>query len=284
MGDLLAVAIVVGALAEPRGEDGLDGEVELLVRIVGEVAADGALDDLLVGDDELLKVFDVEVRVLGALAVLLFGGVEGLVEAVVLDDGPVLGLGASRGNVQHDAAEHGDEAAVGVPAEALVARAGDEAVEGGLVEAEVEDGVHHARHAELGAGANGHQERALGIAETLAGLGLDHLHGGQDVVPQAGRELLARGEVVVAGLGGDGEARGSRQARVGHLGQAGTLAAQQILHPAVALGLAAAPGVDVALGGLVGRGARVGHGNLNLLGCGLAPRTAATASRLAGPR
>ena len=94
------------------------------------------------------------------------------------------------------------------------------------------------------------------------------LDGRQDVVPEPGRELLAGAEVVVAGLGGDGEAGGSRQARVGHLGQAGTLAAQQVLHPAVALGLAAAPGVDVALGGLVGLCARVGHGGVTLLGCG----------------
>jgi len=69
VGDLLAVAVVVGALAEPRGEDGLDGQVQLLVRIVREVAADGVADDLLVGGDEGLEVRDVEVGVLGVLAV-----------------------------------------------------------------------------------------------------------------------------------------------------------------------------------------------------------------------
>ena len=156
VGDLLAVAVVVGALAEPGSEDGLDGQVQLLVRILGELAADRVLDDLLVGGDELLEVVDVEVRVLGALAVLLLGRVQRLVEAVVGDLGAVLALDHVRRDVHDDPAEHRDEAAVRIPAEALIAADSDEALERGLVEAEVEDRVHHARHRELGSRANRH--------------------------------------------------------------------------------------------------------------------------------
>ena len=47
VGDLLVVAVVDGALAEPAGEDGLDGQVELLVRIAREVAAGVLADDPL---------------------------------------------------------------------------------------------------------------------------------------------------------------------------------------------------------------------------------------------
>ena len=65
VGDLLAVAIVVGALAEPGGEDGLDGEVELLVGVGRELAAGVLANDLLVLDDEVLEVLDREVGVLG---------------------------------------------------------------------------------------------------------------------------------------------------------------------------------------------------------------------------
>jgi hypothetical protein len=122
--------------------------------------------------------------------VLLLGHVEGLVEAVVLDDGSVLALDRIGRDVQDDPAEHRDEAAVGVPAEALIAADGDEALEGRLVEAEVEDRVHHARHRELGAGADRDEERVLRIAEALARLLLDDLDGREDVVPEAGRKLL----------------------------------------------------------------------------------------------
>ena len=45
VGDLLVVAVVAGALAEPGGEDGLDREVELVERVAREVAAGVLADD-----------------------------------------------------------------------------------------------------------------------------------------------------------------------------------------------------------------------------------------------
>ena len=51
-----------------------------------------------------------------------------------------------------------------------------------------------------------------------------------------------------ADLGGDGEAGRHRQADVGHLGEVGALAAEQVLHLRVAVGLAAAEEVDVLAG------------------------------------
>ena len=236
VGDLLAVPVVVGALAEPRGEDGLDREIELLVGIGREVAARLGADRLLELGDERLEVRDVQVRVLGAGAVGRLGGLERLVEPGAVD-------------VHDDPAEHGDEAPVGVPPEALVAGQGDEAAKRLLVEPQVEDRVHHAGHRELGARTHGDEERVAGIPEALAGLALDGLDRLQHVVPEAVRQRLAGGEVVVAGLRGDRESRRGRQPGERHLGEAGALPAEQVLHLAVAFGLALAPGVDVALGG-----------------------------------
>ena len=48
--------------------------------------------------------------------------------------------------------------------------------------------------------------------------------------------LLPFGEVDGAELGGDGEAGGHGQAELGHLGQVGALAAQQVLHRRIAFG------------------------------------------------
>ena len=239
VGDLLAVAVVVRALAEPGREDRLDREVELLVRVGREVAPGVRLDDGLELLDERLEVVDGQVGVAGVLAVGVLAGLEGLVEA--------LGL-----HVHDDPAEHLDEAPVGVPAEALVAGELDEPGERLLVEPEVEDRVHHPGHRELRAGADAHEQRVRRIAEALAGPPLDLGHCLEDVVPEPVGELFARREVVVAGGGRDREARRRRQARAGHLGEAGALAAEQVLHRAAALGRAVAPGVDVALRGLVG--------------------------------
>ena len=121
VGDLLVVAVVDGALAEPAGEDGLDGEVELLVRVAREVAAGVLADDRLELVGERPQVGGGQVGVLrGAVGVL--GRVERVVEALAL-------------HVHDDPPEHLDEAPVRVPAEPLVAGQGDQAVERLLVEA-----------------------------------------------------------------------------------------------------------------------------------------------------
>ena len=156
VGDLLVVAVVDGALAEPAREDGLDRQVELLVRVAREVPAGVLADDALEGLGERPEVVGVEVGVLlGAAGVL--GGLERGVEALAL-------------HVHDDPPEHLDEASVGIPAEALVAGQRDEPMQGLLVEAEVEDRVHHPGHGELRPGADRHEQRIGGIPEALAGL------------------------------------------------------------------------------------------------------------------
>ena len=54
-------------------------------------------------------------------------------------------------DVEHDVAIHRDEAAVGVPGEAGVATGALEGHHRLVIEAEVEDGVHHAGHRDPGA-------------------------------------------------------------------------------------------------------------------------------------
>ena len=214
----------------------------------------------------------VEVRVLGG-AVGLLGGVEGVVEALAL-------------HVHDDPPEHLDEAAVGVPAEPLVAGQGHEAVQRLLVEAQVEDRVHHPGHRELGAGPDAHEERIRRVPEALAGLRLDLLDRLEDVRPEALGQLLAGREVVVAGLGRDREAGRDRQTRVRHLGQAGALAAEQVAHRRIAFGGAPAPGVDVALGGLVGSvagGGRRGRHGVGILRTGRRPLAGRVVSALWAP-
>ena len=76
-----------------------------------------------------------------------------------------LGLGL-RLEAEDDVAVHLHEAAIAVPGEAFVAGLLDEAAQGRFVEADVEDGVHHARHADAGAGAAGDQQRILGDRRT----------------------------------------------------------------------------------------------------------------------
>ena len=66
---------------------------------------------------------------------------------------------ALRFEVEDDVAVHLDEAAVAVPGEALVAGLTRQAGYDGVIEAEVEHGVHHARHRGAGAGAHRNEQR-----------------------------------------------------------------------------------------------------------------------------
>ncbi len=130
---------------------------------------------------------------------------------------------------ERDVGEHHQKAAIGIVSEARVAARGDQSFDGVVVEAQVENGVHHARQRELGAGANGEEQRVFGVAELLADLLFDIGDGGFHFVHQAGGNLLAVGVIFGTDFGGDGEAGRNRQPDIGHFGQVGALAAQQIV-------------------------------------------------------
>ena len=71
------------------------------------------------------------------------------------------------GHAQRDFAEQLDEAAIGVIGEALVAGLLDQPVQGGFVEAQIEDGVHHARHRHGRTRAHRNQQRIVAPPKLL---------------------------------------------------------------------------------------------------------------------
>ncbi len=87
----------------------------------------------------------------------------------------------------------------------------------------------------------------LPAAEVASGGGLESLEAGLDLGAEPRRELLGL-EVGDAERAGDGEAGRDRNAEVGHLGQAGALAAEHVLHGRGAVGPALAEEVDQRLG------------------------------------
>ena len=221
VGDALAAAVDAGALGVPGAEHGLDAHVHLGAGVLREVVAGLFLDDALEGFDEALEVLGGQLGV-ALHAALGLEGVEGVGEEVAVD-------------VEDGLAEHLDEAAVGVPREALVTANGGEAEDGLIVQADVQDGFHHAGHGELGAASHGDEERVGGIAQAAAHLVFDAAQGAGDL---GGKRLGNRGvlEVCAARLGGDREAGGNGQAELRHFGKVGSLSSEQVLHGLVALG------------------------------------------------
>ena len=131
-GDVVELAVGDGACAHPRLEHRANGTPQLLMRVLREGLARGLLHQSGIADDEALPFLRRHFRVEG-VAALVLEAAENVLELVMID-------------AEHHVRIHRDEAAVAVEGEAPVARARGQALDSGVVEAEVQHRVHHARH------------------------------------------------------------------------------------------------------------------------------------------
>ena len=148
--------------------------------------------------------------------------------------------------VQDHVRIHLDEPSIGIEGETSVAGQLGQAFHRLVVEAEVQDRVHHARHRGAGARSNGDQQGIARFAEPLASQLFHARQSRRHLTLQVVGIASLIGVEVRAALGGDREPRRHRQAQGAHLRQVGALAAQQVLHRGVAVGGAAAKGVNPA--------------------------------------
>ena len=191
------------------------------MNVLRKRAAQFVLGDLAVLGDERLPVLGFHLGI-GVEALVLLGDFERFLEQPVVD-------------AEHDIRIHLDEAAVAVPREARVATDLGEPFDSLVVEAEVEDGVHHPGHRNPRAGADRNQQRIGGIAERLAHAALDMRQRICDRGLEAIGKLAAFVEIADAFLGRDRETGGDRQADAGHFGQVGALPADDrlVLRPGI---------------------------------------------------
>jgi hypothetical protein len=231
VGDVVQLAVRDRARVHPGLEDGVARAAQLRAGVLGERLAGLALDHRLEALDHLGERGLAEVHVGGRLVLALHRG-QLVLEAVLVD-------------AEHDVAVHLEQPPIGVPGEAAVAGARLQARDRPAVQAQVQDRVHHARHRELGAAAHRDEQRVLRRAQALAHQLLEARQRALDLRVHLGRQAAAALDEEVAGGRRDREARRHRQARVGHLGQAGALAPEQLLHVPVAVGAAAPEEVHV---------------------------------------
>ena len=105
-----------------------------------------------------------------------------------------------------------------------------------VVQAEVEDRVHHPRHRDRRAGADGDEQRVAIVAEALACTRLECRDALVDLLVEPGRNVSAGGEIGAARLGGDREPVRNGHAESGHLGEADPLPPEELTAAARALG------------------------------------------------
>ena len=175
MRNLVKVPVGDGPGVVPRFEDGVDGHLQLLPGILGERLAGTLPHQAAVLLGQRSEVAGAQLGVL-CHPTRSLGGQEDVLEELVLQP-------------QHHVAKHLHEPAVGVVGKSRIARCPRQPLHRRLVEPQVEDGVHHARHAKLRTGPHGHQQWFGGIAEALAGPFLQQVHLLPDLIHQAGGEL-----------------------------------------------------------------------------------------------
>lgn len=230
-GNVIEPAVGDGPLVHPGAEHGAHGAPELLLRIFGELLADGLADLCLELADQFLPVGRGEVRVqVDPLLILLL--LEEVFEQVLVHAHDHIGV-------------HLHEAAIGIVGEALVPALGDDPLDRLIVESQVQDGIHHTRHGSPGAGTDRHQKRVVPVAEGAPHERFHLLQVFGNLGRQARRIAPVVGVVVGADLGGDGESRRDREPDRCHLRQVGPLAPQQILHLGLSFGLAIAEEVNI---------------------------------------
>ena len=135
-----------------------------------------------------------------------------------------------RFEIQDHDGVHLNEATVGIVRKAGVAGLLRQCRDGSVIEAEIENGVHHSRHRELRAGTHGYEQRSFRIAKAAPGHRLELEHGFGNVVA----EFLGKfsfGEIFSAQLGGNRKPRRNRKPEPGHFVEVGTFTAKYVFHP-----------------------------------------------------
>ena len=202
------------ARVHPGRKHRADRAPQLGVRILREILAGFARHRILVAADQIDPVVAGEIGV-ERIALAVLEGIENVLEVRMLE-------------AEHDVGIHGDEAAVAVIGEAAIAGHFGQRFDRLVVEAEIEHGIHHARHRGAAAGTHRNQQRILRIAERLAGQFADMVQRLFDLRLQRRRIGLVVRVKIRADRGRNREAGRHRQPEIGHFGEIGALAAKQI--------------------------------------------------------
>ncbi len=199
-GDAVDAPVLHRLLGEPRLEDGVDGQPELLARILGEGRPRPFGHQVLVGLGRARAARRPAPRDRSHAEPPLDRR-QVLLEYLALD-------------VEHHVAEHRDEASVAIPGEARVAGAGGQALDRLVVETEVEHGLHHAGHGDTRARSGPRRARdGRGRRSAHCVIASSLPEALEDLVPQPvripppSRLYSAQASVVIVKPGGTGMPR-----------------------------------------------------------------------------
>ena len=213
VGNLVGSPVDLGPRRVPGVEDRPVGPAQLLARVLREARADLLLVDPLERPDQLAQIVGPQLEVVHHPARCLQIG-ERALEPVPVD-------------AVNDLAVHLDQAPVRVVGEPRVPCRRSLTLDGNIIQAQVQDRVHHPRHRHGGTGPHRDEQRVKGVAEPLPRLLLERRDVLADLVVEALGHVLATRHVGAARIGRDCEPGRHRHPERRHLGQADPLAAEE---------------------------------------------------------
>src|SRR5205823_14987939 len=148
--------------------------------------------------------------------------------------------------MQHYVSVHLYEAAERIEGKSRITALLGQPLYGEIVQAKIENCLHHAGHGDGRAGAHGDKERIGRVAESLSRRFLETSKILLNFLLEA-RRCFPIAQEVHAAATGDGEARRHGDAKIRHLGEVCTLSAENLLHVFGAFGVPSAEEVQVLL-------------------------------------
>ena len=216
MCDTVQVAVKDGTVVIPGTEYSLHCFDELFLRILREVLTGFFLHDLLVACDDFFQIFSSQIHIeLGTLGSFL--SIKYLIKFCLW-------------NFLYNITEHLDETAVAVHGKSSVLCQSSQTLHTVVVQTQIQNGVHHARHGNHSTGTYGYQQRVFRASEGLAGYFLQLSNLFINGINQVLCNGLSFFVVPVARFGGDGKAERYRQTDSGHFRQVCTLSAEKTSH------------------------------------------------------
>ncbi len=211
--------VLIDEMKENRG---VTLDTDLTAEDLKELAAQLGLVLSLELVCQLLQIVGVQLDILGN-ALLCLHLIDELFKILLTDFHNYVGV-------------HLDKAAIAVISPTCIAGLLRHNLYNFLIQTQIQNGIHHTGHGSSCAGAHGNEQGILLIAELLADDLLHLLNVVHDLRHDLVIDLTAILIVLGAGLGRNGEALGYRETDVGHLGQIGTFASEQLTHVSVTLG------------------------------------------------
>ena len=223
-GNTMQLAIFVRPRIHPRAEHGANRAPELLCHILREGSSQFLLHNALVIRNNALPILGRKIGIKRKSFPVL-QRLENILEMMMI-------------NTKHHIRIHLDEPAIGIPSKPRITRIPRQCRNGHIVQPEIQNRIHHARHRSPRARPDRDKQRFLRITKLLSRQRADMRQRRIDSSRQIGRISLAMIIKIGANFSGNRKSGRHWQSEIAHFSQIGPLATEQILHRSVAAGAA----------------------------------------------